>query len=100
LVELNSSLFVPKKSRSVLAIALPKALSPEGCSGYGGLLISGSQVGSASVAGLPSLSASRIAVIGRQKSHRALSSQAAIPASAAVRYSIAKSRALSAIPSP
>src|SRR5687767_11077926 len=48
---------------------------PDGCSGYGGLGTSGSQFGSASVAGFPSVAASRIAVIGLQKDQNALSSQ-------------------------
>src|SRR6266536_308815 len=69
---------VPKKFRSVCTNALVLQACPEGWSGKGGVTSggglqigvvgsnSGSQVGSASVAGLPSESASRIAVIGRQ----------------------------------
>ena len=56
-----------------------------GWSGYGGVGISGSQPGSAFVAGFPSVSASLIAVIGRQKRKRALSRQTVISESAAVR---------------
>ena len=56
---------------------------------------SGVHVGSASVARFPSLAASRIAVIGRQKFQWYLSFQQPIAASAAARFSIAKSRALS-----
>lgn len=41
-------------------------LCPEVYEGNGGVAISGSQVGSASVWSLPSVSAARIAVIGRQ----------------------------------
>src|SRR5688500_10491667 len=40
---------------------------PDGWSGYGGFAIHESQAGSAAVAGLPSVAASRIAVIGLQK---------------------------------
>jgi hypothetical protein len=47
--------------------------------------ISGVQFGSASVAEFPSVSAKRIAVIGRQKLKRALSTQQLISASAAIR---------------
>ena len=62
--------------------------------------ISGSQSASAPVAGFPSAAASRIAVIGRQNSQAALSSQTAIRASAPVRYCMANIRAFSAMLSP
>ena len=48
---------------------------------------------SASVAGLPSVSAFTMAVSGRQKCHRSLSWKHEMAASAPVRYSIAKNRA-------
>src|SRR4029434_6310775 len=69
-------LSVPKKFWSVFTNALVAQECPEGWSGKGGVKSSGvwhtgvdgsnrgSQVGSASVAGLPSVSASRMAVIG------------------------------------
>ena len=60
---------------------------------------SGSHAGSATVAGLPSPSASRIAVIGRQKLQWYLSFQQPIAASAAARLVTANIRALSASPS-
>src|SRR5205823_6080120 len=75
---LNPILSVPKKFWSVCTNALVAQACPDGCSGKGGVTSSGglhtavvgsnsgSHVGSASVAGLPSVSASRIAVIGRQ----------------------------------
>src|SRR6059058_844527 len=76
---LNPILSVPKKCWSVCTNALVAQECPEGCSGKGGVKSgkrglqtgvagsnSGSHVGSASVSGLPSVSASRIAVIGRQ----------------------------------
>src|SRR5438874_13809463 len=71
-------LSVPKKFWSVCTNAPVLQACPEGWSGKGGVKSSGgwqtgvagsksgSHVGSASVAGLPSVSASRIAVIGRQ----------------------------------
>src|SRR5467141_181822 len=75
---LKPILSVPKKFCSVFTNALVAQACPEGWSGNGGVKSagrwqtgvagsnSGSHVGSASVAGLPSVSASRIAVIGRQ----------------------------------
>src|SRR4029434_7442724 len=71
-------LSVPKKFWSVCTNALVPQVWPDGWSGNGGVKSgggvqtgvvgwnSGHHVGSASVAGLPSVSASRIAVIGRQ----------------------------------
>src|SRR5216110_1012538 len=75
---LKPILSVPKKFLSVCTNAAVAQACPEGCSGNGGVTSdgglqtgvagsnSGSHVGSASVTGLPSVSASRIAVIGRQ----------------------------------
>jgi hypothetical protein len=71
LVTLNAILLVPKKSRSVWAIEPLKHIRPEGWSGYGGAGMREVQFGSGSVAGLPSVSAARMAVIGRQNSQRA-----------------------------
>ena len=73
---------------------------PEGWSGKGGVASgvpfwtvdgsnSGSQPGSASVFGLPSLAASRIAVIGRQKFQWYLSSKQPIAPSAPARLVMA-----------
>src|SRR6059036_3047082 len=71
-------LSVPKKFWSVCTNAPVLQACPDGWSGKGGVTSSGgwqtavagsnsgSQVGSATVSGLPSVSASRIAVIGRQ----------------------------------
>ena len=61
---------------------------------------SGTHVGSALVAGFPSLAASLIAVIGRQKLQYALSFQQPIAPSAAARSVIANSRALSTMSRP
>src|SRR5512144_760916 len=75
---LKAILSVPKKFWSVCTNAEVALQWPDGWSGKGGVKSSGglqtgvagsnrgSHVGSASVAGLPSVSASRIAVIGRQ----------------------------------
>src|SRR5262245_49995557 len=74
----NATLSVPKKSWSAWTIALLAHECAEGWSGNGGVESgggagtavagskSGVQFGSAAVAGLPSVSPSRIAVIGRQ----------------------------------
>src|SRR6185503_7412346 len=78
LCALKAILSVPKKFWSVCTNALVAQQCPEGWSGKGGVTSSGrwhtgvvgsnngSQFGSATVAGLPSVLASRIAVIGRQ----------------------------------
>src|SRR5688500_13911610 len=55
----------------------------------------GVQAGSAMVAGLPSVSARRIPVTGRQKSVSNLQSQAMIAASAMATFSMANRRAFS-----
>src|SRR5688500_6744563 len=71
-VTLNALLSVPEEPGGVWANVRLKHSWPEGWSGYGGAGIRDVQFGSGSVAGLPSLSAARMAVIGRQNSHRAL----------------------------
>ena len=58
---------VPKNRLRTCAAAPPSTLCPESCSGIGGVVTNGAHVVSTSVFGLPSLSPSRIAVIGRQK---------------------------------
>ena len=78
LIAVNAILSVPKNACSACTKAPLMQVCPDGWSGKPGVtsggpetgivgLKSGSQAGSASVAGLPSLAASRIAVIGRQK---------------------------------
>src|ERR1700757_2997519 len=75
---LKPILSVPKKFSSVCTNALVAQACPEGWSGKAGVTSSGgwqtdvagsnsgTHIGSALVAGVPSVSASRIAVIGRQ----------------------------------
>ncbi len=58
---LKATLSVPKNARSVVKIAPASQLWPDGWSGKAGVASSGVQFGSATVAGLPSVSASRIA---------------------------------------
>ena len=73
----NSTLSLPKKSASAFATAPLRQLWPDGWSGNGGVPSGGvvcvagansdSQFGSGTVAGFPSVPASRIAARGRQK---------------------------------
>src|SRR5215213_10558144 len=74
---------VPKKSWSVATIEPLRPECPDECSAYGGVEISGSHPASFSVSGLPSVSASRMAVIGRQNGQDALSTQTLMSESAA-----------------
>src|SRR4051812_47693485 len=100
---------VPKNDWNACIVALAYEVAPDGWSGYGGVTnagptpaIDGSsdgsnngfQLGAATVSGLPSVSAPRIAAIGRQKLQWYLSFQALMIASAAVRSIIANMRAL------
>src|SRR5262249_50510720 len=93
-------LSVPKKGWSGCTVALLLQLWPDGCSGKGGVTSgvpvvavdgsnSGFQSGSATVPGLPSVSASWMAVIGRHELQWALSFQQPMEASAAARSSMA-----------
>src|SRR4051794_16811986 len=98
---------VPKKYCSVSTMAPAAQLWPEGCSGNGGVTSPGGEAtgvagsnkgvhdGLAAVSGLPSVSASRMAVIGRQKFQWYLLFQQPIAASAAARLVMASRRALS-----
>src|SRR5262245_35320936 len=84
---------VPKNPARAVAAAAPYALCPDEYDGCAGVAISGVQVGSAAVAGLPSVSAARMAVTGRQKLYVYLVSQVAMYASAPARFMSANSRA-------
>src|SRR5882757_1294660 len=67
---------------------------PEGYSGCAGVANNGNQVGSAVVAGLPSVSGRGIAVIGRQKTYVYFASQHPMAASAMAKFNSANNRAL------
>src|SRR5262245_19515786 len=92
------SLSWPKNLAIVVSTAPLMQPWPDGWSGNGGVARGGvvavsaansdSQFGSATVFGLPSVSASRIAALGRQKCQKYLSFQQAIAASAAARLTI------------
>jgi len=56
----------PKNRFNTCAPAPPSTLCPESYSGVGGASTNGIHVGSALVSALPSVAASRMAVIGRQ----------------------------------
>src|SRR5262245_50486171 len=86
---------VPKNPARAVAAAAPYALCPDEYDGCAGVTISGAQVGSAAVSGLPSVSAARMAVTGRQKLYSYLASQVAMYASAPARFMSANSRAFS-----
>ena len=58
---------LPKVLARTVAAAPLRLEWPEGYSGWAGVIRSGVQLGSAVVSGLPSVSASGIAVTGRQK---------------------------------
>jgi hypothetical protein len=79
LVSWNGTLPLPKTAAACIVPA-EKQLYPDGWSGYGGVGRNGSQAPSAVVRGLPSRSASWMAVIVRQKLWWALSSQQLISA--------------------
>src|SRR5438552_18615602 len=84
---------VPKKAARTAALAPLTPLWPEMYDGWAGVTRNGVQAGSAAVSGLPSVSAARIAVTGRQKLYVYLASQTAIAESASVRLSRANRRA-------
>src|SRR6267142_2882869 len=87
------TLSVPKKLFSTAAAAPLKLEWPETYVGNGGVTISGVQDGSALVSAFPSVSAARMAVIGRQKLVSYLASQAMVAASAIATFSSANRRA-------
>src|SRR5262245_58893967 len=67
-VAVKLTLSVPKNPARAAAAAALTVLCPDVYDGCAGVTISGVQFGSARVSGLPSLSALRMAVTGRQKS--------------------------------
>src|SRR5262245_52549347 len=92
----NATWSVAKKLRRAVAAAPLKVLWPDVYEGNGGVGSNGSQSGSGAVSGLPSRSAWRMAVTGRQNSSANLMIQQTRPASARLRLSSANKRALSA----
>src|SRR5919204_4470952 len=84
---------VPKKAARTAALAPLMPLWAEMYDGWAGVTRNGVQAGSAAVSGLPSVSAARMAVTGRQKLYVYLASQTAKRASACARLSRANSRA-------
>src|SRR5215218_8717596 len=92
----NRTRSVAKNSARTAAAAPLNELWPLVYDGNGGVSSSGVQSGSATRAGVFNLSASRIAVTGRQTSKRNLQSQQAMATSAIATLSMANSRAVSA----
>ena len=100
LVISNSAWSLPKNALALFINPLVTQLAPDGSSGYGGSGRSPVQAVSGSVAGLPSVSASGIAVAGRQKFQWAFSAQQLIRLSAPDMLVMAWNRACSVIVSP
>src|SRR5262249_16410410 len=92
-VEVKAMPSVPKNPARAVAAAAPYALCPDEYDGCAGVGISGVQSGSIRVSGLPSVSAARMAVTGRQKLYVYLVSQVSMCASAPARFMRANSRA-------
>src|ERR1700693_3442903 len=86
---------LPKSLASTVAAAPLTVECPDGYSGKAGVVSRGVQVGSAGVSALPSVSASGIAVTGRQKTKWYFASQQAMPASAMATFTSASRWAFS-----
>src|SRR5262245_2091608 len=91
---------LPKKAARTAADAPLTPLWPELYDGWAGVARNGAQAGSAAVSSLPSVSAARMAVTGRQKLYVYLLSQMANVLSAPATLSRANSRAFSTSVSP
>src|SRR5436190_408802 len=96
----NSAASLPKKSLAPLNSPAVTQFAPDGSSGYGGKGRRLVQAASGAVFGLPSVSASWMAVVGRQKLQWAFSAQQLMSASAADMLVMAKYRASWLIVSP
>src|SRR2546423_8736874 len=93
-VSVNSA-SLPKYVPSTTTAAGLTVAWPDGYSGKLGVTSSGVQVASSIVAGLPSVLASRMAVMGRQKTYVYLASQHEMTASAMATFKSAINRAFS-----
>src|SRR5262245_30883060 len=88
---------VPSSASSTAPTAAAEMQCAHGYSGCSGGSSGGSQVGAASVASLPSMSARRIAVIGRQKAYSYFASNTATNESMAATFASARRRARSTV---
>src|SRR6187551_1100014 len=88
---------VPSKASSTAPTAADEMQCAHGYSGWSGVSSSGSHNGAASVASLPSMSARRIAVMGRQKAYSYFASNTATNESMAATLASANSRARSTV---
>src|SRR3954453_7213825 len=100
LVISNSAVSLPKNAFALFITPLYTQLAPDGSSEYGGTGMRAAQLASCAVSSLPSLSASWIAVVGRQKCQCAFSAQQLIALSAPVMLVMAWNRACSVMFSP
>src|SRR3954467_5951480 len=93
-VSVHAMSSVPYTRRRISAAAPALMVRPQVKSGYAGVTINDSQFGSAAVAGLPAVSAARIAVMGRQKLYVYLVSYTAAELSESATLSRANNLAL------
>src|SRR6185503_2801027 len=94
-IEITGTSPVPNSASSTAPTAADEMQCAHGYSGCSGVSSSGNHSGTASVASLPSMSARRIAVIGRQNAYAYLASNTATNESMAATFAIAKSLARS-----
>src|SRR5262245_56195307 len=88
---------VPSSASRTAPTAADEMQCAHGYSGCSGVSSSGNQVGAASVASLPSMSARRIAVIGRQNAYSYFASNTATNESMAATFASANSLARSTV---
>src|SRR5262245_35280696 len=89
----------PSKASSTPPTAADEMQCAQGYSGCSGVSSSGNHSGAASVASLPSISARRIAVIGRQNAYSYFASNTATNESMAATFASANNRARSTVDS-
>src|SRR6185436_5805370 len=94
-IDMTGTSPVPNSASSTAPTAADEMQCAHGYSGCSGVSSSGNHSGTASVAALPSMSARRIAVIGRQNAYAYLASNTATNESMAATFASANSRARS-----
>src|SRR5262245_30686300 len=96
-IEMTGTSPSPSAASSTAPTAADEMQCAHGYSGCSGVSSSGNQVGAASVASLPSMSARRIAVIGRQNVYSYFASNTATNESMAATFASANNRARSTV---
>src|SRR5262245_10520923 len=96
-IEIVGTSPAPSSASSTAPTAADEMQWAHGYSGCSGVSSSGNQVGAASVASLPSMSARRIAVIGRQNAYSYFASTTATTEARAATFASANSRARSTV---